>query len=173
MVSAPSWPSFDAEVEATRLVASPSFDSCSSCSLVARPRPWTSPNPRTAARGIQSPVQVAEPIDVLKALVDHGQANDGIHQEGIGAPAQQHGAQQRHAVAQRKEAGVERHIPQPVQEENDAGEEKQVVVARDHVLGAQVQRRAEIHALHARDEQRVAAGDPMREGNRRQAASRR
>jgi hypothetical protein len=49
-----------------------------------------------------------------------------------------HAQQQGRAVACGEERHVEAHLAQSVQEKDHAEEKQQVVVARDHVLGAEV-----------------------------------
>ena len=44
-------------------------------------------------------------------------------------------------MADREERGVQRHILEPVQEEDHASQKKPVIVAGDHVLGTQVHQR--------------------------------
>ena len=53
---------------------------------------------------------------------------------------------------------------QAVQEEHDADEEEQMVVAGDHVLGAEVHQRPDRNALQGLQEACVAAGHAVRGG---------
>ncbi len=63
---------------------------------------------------------------------------------------------------EREQADVEQHVLQPVEEEDDADQEQQVVVAGDHVLGAQVHQRADRLAVEPLQEHRVLAGHAVR-----------
>ena len=51
---------------------------------------------------------------------------------------------------------------EPVEEEDDADQEQQVVVAGDHVLGAEVHQRADRGPVQPLQEHRILAGDAMR-----------
>jgi len=56
---------------------------------------------------------------------------------GFAADAAEHAGQQRHAVTDREQAHVEDDVFHPVQEEDDADQKREVVVAGDHVLRAE------------------------------------
>jgi hypothetical protein len=60
---------------------------------------------------------------------------------GIRAHAPQRAGEQRHAVADREQAYVEKDVSGAKQEEHDADQEEQMVVARDHVLRAEIHQR--------------------------------
>ena len=81
---------------------------------------------------------------------------------GVGVDAAEHAGQQRDAVAEREQADVEDDVLQPVEKEDHADQEQQVVVAGDHVLGAEVHERPDGRAVDRLEEQRVAARNAMR-----------
>ncbi|MDZ7630157.1 MAG: hypothetical protein U5K74_02065 [Gemmatimonadaceae bacterium] len=62
-----------------------------------------------------------------------------------------------------EERDVERHVLQPVQEEDDAEQEQQVIVSRDHVLRAEIRKRREQHAAALLDEALVTRCDTVRQ----------
>ena len=75
--------------------------------------------------------------------------------------------QQRRAVTDGEQRHVQRDVAQSIQEENDAGEEQQMVVACDHVLGAEIDVRADMRAGVVDQERLVVTGDTVSERGRR------
>ena len=71
--------------------------------------------------------------------------------------------EQRYAVPDRKEGHVNTDFTHPVQKENHAKQEQQVVISRDHVLCAQVGKCNQLHAAALLDEELVVLGDAVRE----------
>jgi hypothetical protein len=76
--------------------------------------------------------------------------------------------QQRRAVADGEQRDVQGHVLQAIQKEDDAGEEQQVVVACDHVLGAEVHEREDVDTPAGCHVGSVAAGHAMRQRDARQ-----
>ena len=77
--------------------------------------------------------------------------------------AAQHSCKQRDAVPHSEEAHVYGHILHAVQEEDNAHQEQQVVIARHHVLRAQVQEREPGRTLIAGKERCIGLGHAMRQ----------
>ena len=135
------------------------------------------------ARGQPEPVQQPEAEDhaeqvrrghaevlleaavVVEGLVHHAQRDHRVDQEVVPGDAPEGGEDQREAVAQREYGDELRHVPERGQEEHHAEQEQQVVVAAEHVRGAQadiLQIAAGEHALA------VLGGNAMGEGQHRQ-----
>src|SRR5258705_3837158 len=101
------------------------------------------------------PEEPPEAIHVLERLVDDRETDDRIDQVRVRADAAEHAREQRDAVPQREEAHVGHDILQAIEEEDHADQEQQVVVSRDHVLGAQIQQRPDRAPLQPLQEDRV------------------
>ena len=67
-------------------------------------------------------------------------------------------------MTQRKKADVKRDILHPVQEEHHAEQEQDVVITRDHVLGAKVDEGHDMYAPDLLDIARITGGDVMGKG---------
>ncbi len=106
--------------------------------------------------------ELAKATEVLERLVDHRQANHGVDEVRVDVPAREHPKQKSRAVADREQRDVDRHVFEPVQEEDDAGQEQQVVVPRHHVLRAEVHVRPDVRAGRAQQERLVVAGNAVR-----------
>jgi hypothetical protein len=106
--------------------------------------------------------EAAESAEILERLVDHGQADHGVDEIRVDVPAGEHTEQQRRAVPDREQRYVERHVFQAVQEEDDAREKQQVVVARHHVLRAEIQVGADVWPGCAQQERLIFACDTVR-----------
>src|SRR5437762_3217938 len=87
--------------------------------------------------------ETLEPVHVVECLVHDGKADNCIDKKRIRVQAAQHAAQQSNAVSHSEEADVKEHILQPVEEENDAYQEEQVVISRDHMFCAEVEERSD------------------------------
>ncbi len=109
-----------------------------------------------------TPEEPPEAVHVLEGLVDDRKADDRVDEEGIRVNAAEHAEQQRRAVPDREQADVQEHVLQPVEKEDHADEEQQMVVAGDHVLGAEVQQRTDRLSLKPLQEHRVLAGHAVR-----------
>jgi hypothetical protein len=70
--------------------------------------------------------------------------------------------QQRRAVSDRKQADVQKYVPQPVEKEDDADQEQQMVVAGDHVLGTEVEQWTNGLSLKPLEKHGVLAGHAVR-----------
>jgi hypothetical protein len=64
-------------------------------------------------------------------------------------------------VTNREQGDIAGHIPQSIQKENHPDQEQQVVVAGDHVLGAQINKWDQVHAARALQERLVSGRDAM------------
>ena len=80
--------------------------------------------------------------------------------------AAEHAREQRDAVAEREQAHVEQDVLHAIEEEDDADQEEQVVVAGHHVLGAEVEERHDRRAVDTLHEHRVARRDAVGPGHR-------
>jgi hypothetical protein len=76
-------------------------------------------------------------------------------------PTGEHAEQQRRAVPDGKQRDVESDVLQPIQEEDDPGQEQQMVVPRDHVLRAEVHVRSDVRTRRAEQELLILAGDAV------------
>src|SRR4029079_4182989 len=85
--------------------------------------------------------QPPESVHIVEGLVDDRKSDDRIHDVGIGMNVPEHAGQQRQAMAGRKKTDVGHNISQAIEKENDTHEKQKVVVARYHVLGAEVHER--------------------------------
>ena len=65
-------------------------------------------------------------------------------------------------MADREQGDVEGHVAEPVEEEDDPRQKRQVVVPGDHVLGAQVHVRADGETLVVGQEDLVLIGNAVR-----------
>ena len=70
-------------------------------------------------------------------------------------------------MADGEERHVEPDVLQPVEEEDDAEQEQDVVVARHHVLGAEIDEGQDVDPGDLLDVALVALGDGMGQGGRR------
>src|SRR5690606_4962910 len=105
----------------------------------------------------------AKSAEILERLVDDGEPDDRVDDIGVHVEAAEHAEEKRRAVSDREQGDVQRHVLQPVQEEDDAGEKQQMVVPRHHVLRAEVQVRADMRAGGPQEKRLVVAGNAVRE----------
>ena len=108
--------------------------------------------------------EMPESIQVFERLVDHGKADDGVDEIGVGVHAAEHAQQQGRAVTHREQRHVGDHIAQSVQEEDNAGEKRQVIVPGHHVLGAEIDEGSDLRTHVVQQERLVRPGDAMGEG---------
>lgn len=110
------------------------------------------------------PKPALEGTDVVQRLVNHGKSDDGVDDVAVDPDVevdpQNHGGR----MPQRKQAHVEADVLHPVQEEDDAEEEKDVVVPGHHVFGAEVDEGQQIHPGNFLDVALVAFGHRMGKG---------
>ena len=85
--------------------------------------------------------ETAEAVHVLEGLVDDREADHRVDEVRIGVNPAEHAEQQRRAVPERKEADVLHDVLQPVEEEDHADQEQQVVISGHHVLGTEIHQR--------------------------------
>src|SRR3989304_4456229 len=119
-VSASICPISTPTLKLTILATRPLVAWSNSCSFVARPSPWESPEPAPASRESRA-------------------------------------GQQGQAVPQREQADVQQHVLQTIEEEDHPHQKQQMVVARHHVLGAQVHERPDRRAVDRLAEDRIPA----------------
>ena len=79
----------------------------------------------------------------------------------------EHAGEQRNAVPQREEADIDDDVLQPVEEENDSQQKQQMIVPRDHVLGADIEERTDRKALVRNEEVLRGAIHAVRLGAKR------
>jgi len=84
--------------------------------------------------------------DVVQRLVDHRQADDGVDEIAVDTYVEVDAEQQRDGMAQREEAYVDADMRKPVQEEDHTEEKQDVVIAGQHVLGAEIDKRQQVDA---------------------------
>src|SRR5690349_1436152 len=106
--------------------------------------------------------EALEAIHVLERLVDDGEADDGVDEKRIGANAAEHSGEQRHAMADGEQTDVEEDVLESVEKEDDADEEEQMVVARHHVLRAEIHQRSDRRPVETLQVDRVLARHAMR-----------
>jgi uncharacterized Ntn-hydrolase superfamily protein len=109
----------------------------------------------SSASGRLKAQEAAEPVHVVKGLVNDRKTDDRVYQIAVRVNAAEHSAEQRETVTQGEEADVLDDILQPVEEKDNADKKQQVVVSGHHVLGAQVHQRTDRGALNGLQEQRV------------------
>lgn len=105
-----------------------------------------------------------ECAQVVQRLVNHRQADDRVDDIGVRAYPGQHPEQHRCRVSDREQRDVDGDVLHPVKEEDHAEQEQQMVVARDHVLGPEIEEREEQDAAAFLDVAFVALGDVVGEG---------
>jgi hypothetical protein len=103
-----------------------------------------------------------ERAQVVERLVDHRQTDDGVDHVRIHVHAAQHAVEQREAVAHREERDVRADIAHAIQEEHHAEQKQQMVVSRNHVLGAEIHEDDQLPSDVLLQECLVAAGHPVR-----------
>ena len=104
-----------------------------------------------------------EGAQIVHRLVDDGEADDGVDQVAVDADVEVDAKQHRNRVAEREEAHIEPDVLEPVEEEDDAKQEQDVVIAGHHVLGAQVDERQDVDPSDLLDIALVAFGHGMRQ----------
>ena len=102
-----------------------------------------------------------EGAQVVEGFVDDGEPDDGIDQVGVNASFGEHAKEQGGRVADRKKCDVDGDVFEAVEEEDDAEEEKQVVVTGDHVFGTEVDEGGKKQSAAFLDIPLVATGNPM------------
>ena len=108
-----------------------------------------------------------ETAHVLECLVDDRQPDDGVDEMGAGMNAAERAAEQRETVPDGEQADVEQDVLEAVEEEDHADEEQQVIVARHHVLGAEIHEGKRIGSARGGDEGCIRAADGVGKRRRR------
>jgi hypothetical protein len=109
--------------------------------------------------------QRLERAEIVQRLVDDGETDHRVHEIRIHVDMGEHARQQRHAVTDAEQRDVQRHVAEAIEKEDDAENEQEMVVARHHVLGAEIQEREHLHALVLCDELGILAGNAVRLGD--------
>ncbi len=130
--------------------------------LGRQPKPMEKAEKQHGAFRVRLETELAKTTEVLERFVDHGQADHRVDEIRIHMPAREHSEQQRRAVTDREQRDVYGHVLEPVQEEDHAGQEQQVVVTGDHVLRAEVHVWPDVRTGHAHEECLVVTGDAVR-----------
>ncbi len=76
------------------------------------------------------------------------------------SPAQ-HARQQRDTVTDREQRDIGGHLLEPIQKEDHAEQEQQMVITGDHVLGAKVHERQQVQAAGILQERLILGRDAM------------
>ena len=84
------------------------------------------------------PTPGAKAREIVEGLVDDREPDDGIDDVGVEMQVREHAEEQCDRMADAEHRHVNRNVFQAVEKEDHADEEEQMVVAREHVLGAQV-----------------------------------
>jgi len=79
-----------------------------------------------------------EAIDIFKRFINDREANNGIDQVSIDLQICQYTQQQGNTVADGKQGHVFHNMLGTIEEENNADEKQQVIIACHHMLGAQI-----------------------------------
>src|SRR5215218_8948999 len=77
-----------------------------------------------------------EPVEIVETLVDDRHGDHGIDQVGVGLPSNECRSEKSDAVTQRERGNEANDVAPLGQEEHDAEQKEQMVVARQHVEGA-------------------------------------
>src|ERR1019366_5792790 len=85
--------------------------------------------------------QGSKTVQIIESLVDYREPDQRVDQKRIDVDSRKHSSQQRHAMADSEARHIDRDVLQPVQKENHAEQEQQVIVTRHHVFRAQVEKR--------------------------------
>src|SRR3546814_16135436 len=97
--------------------------------------------------------------EIVERLVDDRQPDGRVDDISIRADAGEHTEQHRRRMADREKRHIKADVLHPVEEEDHTEEEEQMVVAGDHMLGAEIDERPEEDAAAFLDIALVAFGD--------------
>src|SRR5829696_6185754 len=105
-----------------------------------------------------------EGAEVVKRLVHDREHDDRVDEIGADADPVEHAEDHRGRMADREEADVKPYVLRPVEEEDHSGEKQEVVVPRNHVLGAEIDEWDQVDAGDFLDIALVALGDGVSHG---------
>ena len=100
---------------------------------------------------------------VVQCLVNDRQADDCIDDVAVDSYVEVHTEQHRRGVPESKQADIDANVLEAVQVEDDTKEEKNMVVARDHVLCAQINEGKNVDAGYLLDIPLVTLSHSMSE----------
>ena len=101
---------------------------------------------------------------VVERLVDDRQADDGVDDVAVDADIEIDAGQHRRRMSDGEQADIGGDVLRPVEEEDHAEQEQDVVVARDHVLGPEIDEGDEANPGDLLNVALVALGDGVRKG---------
>ena len=110
------------------------------------------------------PEPQAEGAKVIQRLVDHRKRDDRVDDVGVARDGPPDACDHRDRMADGKDADVSCDVLGPVEEEDDPGEEEKVVIARHHMLGAEIDEGDGAEARYLLHIACVAFGDVMGKG---------
>ena len=102
-----------------------------------------------------------ESSQVVQRLVDDGQADNGVDQIGVQPDIEEDAGQHGGGMADGEQADIDADMLEPVEEEDHAEQEEEVVIPRHHVFGAQIEKGDQIDARDLLDIALVALRDPV------------
>ncbi len=155
----------DADIEGKQVRDQPVFGNVVFEDLGRETKPMEQAEDQRCHPGVRLEAEPAlERTEIVERLVDDRKPDDGIDQIGADIPAEVDAEQHRGGMADGKQADIERNVLQPVEEEDHAEQEEQMVVACDHVLGAQIDEGDDVNPRDLLDIALVAFGHGMRGG---------
>ena len=101
------------------------------------------------------PQQLLEAPEIIKPLVYHRQADNGVDDMGADLGVIEHPPEQGDTVSDGKQADIDTDILKAIEKENHPKQEQQVIVARYHMFGAQVDEGDKLKASVALNKSRV------------------
>lgn len=111
---------------------------------------------------------------VIKGLVHHGKADNGIDQIGTDLGTAEHAVKQGSAMPNGKQRDLKAYILHAVQKENNAKQEQQMIVACDHMFGTQIHERDQVLTTDTFNERRIAlrnTASPCTAGDQRRQST--
>ena len=82
--------------------------------------------------------------EIVERFIDDREADDRVDEISADMGAHQHARNQRGAVPHREQRHIGRDVLHPVEEEDHPEEEEEVIVAGDHMLGPEIEERADL-----------------------------
>ena len=110
------------------------------------------------------PEPCPERPQIVERLVDHGKADVGVNHIAVDPEVEPHACQHRRGMTDGEQRHVGADLIHSVKEEDHAQQKQQVVVTGDHVLGAEIEKRDDLHPGDLLDIALVAKRHAMGKG---------
>lgn len=85
---------------------------------------------------------------IIERFINHGQSDDGVDNVAVDSNVKVYAEQHRGRMTNGKETYINTDMLQSVQEENDAEQEQDMIVASHHVLGTEIDKRQDVDAAY-------------------------